>query len=438
MKNMEDFILGVKTELAGEEKVAELLERTGHSSMERLLEGAVKESENFREGLKVAMLEEGVKLSVVEGLFKEAEEVMTRYMEGIEKEGALRKEAFLGALIRQLKAPVLQGLAKNRGFLAGGKTVDQGVQGLIRSVAPGLSPGSTKVMGDVHRGTLRMGLGNWMEGKGMSGLGSRVQDWGEGAMGRHATQLNTEKFTKGYNELAGKWTQQGRSAGGITQSTRNKMETFKNLSPGAKNDLPGAIPANVIETAKSRAEAALGGARAKRIAPPSGGMVRFAPGKGLKRGLIGAGVGGLTMGPAGAVLGGLGGMAQGTLGTGGAALAAGGLGAAGLWGAGKMFGGGGEKDSTGLPQDRNRVLPFAGNNWTGAVSGALLASILGREMGLSGPMSWMLPLLGGVAGYKMLPGAINSWKDPKGQGVNAIPQIQRGGNLDRFGYRPQP
>ena len=76
------------------------------------------------------------------------------------------------------------------------------------------------------------------------------------------------------------------------------------------------------------------------------------------------------------------------------------------------------------------------NNWTGALGGALLASIIGRQMGLEGPMSWLLPLLGGAAGYKFLPNMMNSWSDRPGTGVNAVPEIQRRENAATFGYRP--
>jgi hypothetical protein len=105
----------------------------------------------------------------------------------------------------------------------------------------------------------------------------------------------------------------------------------------------------------------------------------------------------------------------------------------------KMLGGGSKPavDGTGAPQDRNRVLPFMNNNWAGGLGGALLASIIGREMGLQGPLSWLLPILGGVAGYKMFPGLMNSWSDPKGVGANSVPQIQRAGNAENFGYRTQ-
>jgi hypothetical protein len=101
-----------------------------------------------------------------------------------------------------------------------------------------------------------------------------------------------------------------------------------------------------------------------------------------------------------------------------------------------MFGGGNKPDETGLPTDRNRIIPGMKNNWTGALGGALLASIIGRQMGLEGPMSWLLPLLGGAAGYKFLPNMMNSWSDRPGTGVNAVPEIQRRENAETFGYRP--
>lgn len=441
MKNMEDFMLGVGVELEGgtpmeqREKIAGFLEAlgSGHNTLEDLIKEATAESHNFREGLQSAMLAEGVQEEVIQGVFKEAEEVMESYMRGLSQE-SLEKTAIIGGLLRGLKQPILEGLAHSRGFTGGGKTVEQGVEKMLRGMAPGLGRGGKDILGEMHSGATRMGLGNWLEGKGMTGLGSRLQDWGESAMGRQATQLNTEKFINGWNQTASKYRQQGRSVGGVTPKTQGAMETFKNLNPGAKNDLPGAVPAGVVEKAKSRAEAALGGARAKNLNNPNRGSL----GRGLRRGAIGAGVGGLAMGPLGAAVGGLGGLASGTMGTGKALMAGAGLTGLGAWGAGKLLGGGSGVDETGLPANRNQLIPGVGNNWTGALGGALLASLIGNQLGLEGPMSWMLPLLGGVAGYKMLPGAVNSWQDPKGMGVNAVPQIQRQGNLDRFGYQTQP
>ena len=77
-------------------------------------------------------------------------------------------------------------------------------------------------------------------------------------------------------------------------------------------------------------------------------------------------------------------------------------------------------DDTGLPADRHRVLPFMGNNLLGAAGGALLGSLVGNEMGLEGPASWLAPVLGGVAGHQYFPHMLNRWKDSYGEGVNKI------------------
>lgn len=344
--------------------------------------------------------------------------------------------------MRGLKQPVLEGLAKGRGFFGAGPqnlmTGDKAVNKMIRGVAPGL-PTTGKALDQVHRGSLRMGLGNLLNEKTpFGGLGEMLTRSGERAMGRQATTVNTRAFQDRFNQTAKNMVGESRQAGGVTPQTMKEMEKFKNLRPGNKNMVPGAVQASAMEQAK--AQAAMGLKAPGTMKPLSGGAggrghIRFTPGRGLGRGMMGAGIGGLVGGPIGGVLGGLGGLATGTLGSGGAALAAG---AGGLYGASKLMGGSGSKtDSTGLPQDRNRVLPFMGNNLTGGIGGALLASIIGREMGLQGPLSWLLPVLGGVAGYKMLPGLVNSWSDPRGVGVNSVPQIQRPGNAETFGYRTQ-
>ena len=340
--------------------------------------------------------------------------------------------------IRGLKQPVLEGVAKSRGFFGAGPqnlmTGDKAVNKMIRGVAPGL-PTTGKALDQVHRGSLRMGLGNLLNEKTpFGGLGEMLTRSGERAMGRQATTVNTRAFQDRFNQTAKNMVGESRQAGGVTPQTMKEMEKFKNLRPGNKNMVPGAVQANAMEQAKAQAAIGLKAPGAmKPLARGGSGHVRFTPGRGLGRGLIGAGLGTMVAGPVGGLLGGAGGLATGTLGTGGTALAAGGL-----YGASKMLGGGSPKtDPTGLPQDRNRVLPFMNNNWAGGLGGALLASIIGREMGLSGPLSWLLPVLGGVAGYKMFPGLVNSWSDPKGVGVNSVPQIQRAGNAETFGYRPQ-
>lgn len=330
----------------------------------------------------------------------------------------------------------MENVAKSRGF--------SGADDLLGNLAPGavkmgpLPQGATHILPEVQRGTLRMGAGSVLENiPGFKNIGNKLQNWGENAARNQAQRLNADDLVRDLNNTSNIMKQEARSAGGVSGATMRKMEGFKNMAPGPMNDVAGAVPAGTVSKVQSIAERNLAnpGVGAKMMGSPNPGHFRFTPGKGLGRGLMGAGLGGMALGPAGAALGGLGGLATGTFGTGGAALGAGALG---LYGANKMLGGGGAgtTDETGLPRDRNRMLPFMGNNWTGALGGALLASIIARQMGISGPMGWLLPLLGGVAGYKFLPGMVNSWSDRPGTGVNAVPQIQRQGNAETFGYKP--
>jgi hypothetical protein len=162
---------------------------------------------------------------------------------------------------------------------------------------------------------------------------------------------------------------------------------------------------------------------AAKGAPLGNSHFRFTPGKGLSRGLGGAMLGSVA-GPVGAALGGGIGLATGTLGSGGAALAGGaglaGLGYLGAKGVGML--GSNHPDSTGLPSDRNRAVPFMSNRASGSIGGALLGMLIANEMGLHGPMSWLAPVLGGIAGHKYLPQMMNRWQDPYGTGVNRIPE----------------
>lgn len=153
------------------------------------------------------------------------------------------------------------------------------------------------------------------------------------------------------------------------------------------------------------------------------GHFRFTPGKGLSRGFGGAMLGSM-FGPMGTALGGGIGLATGTLGTGGAALAGGaglaGLGYLGAKGLGALGGSSPTTDTSGLPADRNRAVPFMSNSASGGIGGALLGSLIANEMGLQGPASWILPLIGGVAGHRFLPQMMNRQRDPYGTGVNQI------------------
>ena len=71
--------------------------------------------------------------------------------------------------------------------------------------------------------------------------------------------------------------------------------------------------------------------------------------------------------------------------------------------------------------DRHQIVPGMGNQFIGAAGGALLSALLGGQLGLRGPAAWLVPLLGGAAGYHYLPKLMNMWKDAPGTGVNATP-----------------
>lgn len=70
--------------------------------------------------------------------------------------------------------------------------------------------------------------------------------------------------------------------------------------------------------------------------------------------------------------------------------------------------------------DRHQIIPGVGNHYLGAAGGALLSALMGGQMGLTGPASWLVPLLGGAAGYHYLPKLMNMWKDQPGTGTKAI------------------
>ena len=151
------------------------------------------------------------------------------------------------------------------------------------------------------------------------------------------------------------------------------------------------------------------------------GLKKVGPalGRGLEHSMVGSTLGGLVGGLPGAVAGGLFTGLGGTMGYGKATLLGGGalaagtyMGAKGLWDSGN--------DITGNPASRNRALPFSSNKITGGIGGALLGGLMANEMGMSGHAAWMMPVLGGLAGYHHLPKLMDKWKDPYGYGANAI------------------
>ena len=215
----------------------------------------------------------------------------------------------------------------------------------------------------------------------------------------------------------------------------NDAKTWASQASGAKHDYTGVTPYSqyMNETARN-------------LTPPGGGKdpsfmgVKFRPMTGFNRAMAGGAAGtllGMPFGVApitGAIGTGLGAL-TGTFGT-APVVAAGALGTAGLVGTGGYLGYKGVKgvannlglggqdtqtrDMTGELRDRHRIVPFMNNRATGAIGGALLASLIANHSGYSGPLSWLIPILGGVAGYHYLPQMMNKWKDPYGVGENAI------------------
>jgi hypothetical protein len=162
--------------------------------------------------------------------------------------------------------------------------------------------------------------------------------------------------------------------------------------------------------------------------PPSGGGrgfmgFDFSPTKGLAGLGTGALTGAMIGGVPGAVLGGGLGGAFGLLGPAGGGLATIGvpayLGYKALQGTG-LLGKGEERDLSGQLEDRNRLIPGFSNKFIGGAGGALLGNLIASEAGLQGPMSWIAPVLGGIAGHNYLPQMLNKWKDPAGIGANSI------------------
>jgi hypothetical protein len=79
---------------------------------------------------------------------------------------------------------------------------------------------------------------------------------------------------------------------------------------------------------------------------------------------------------------------------------------------------------------KHDLFPGMGNQYVGAAGGALLSAILANQLGLEGPSSWLMPLLGGAAGYHYLPKLITAWQNrnygkpanPSGEAVSANQQ----------------
>jgi hypothetical protein len=79
-----------------------------------------------------------------------------------------------------------------------------------------------------------------------------------------------------------------------------------------------------------------------------------------------------------------------------------------------------QQDWRDLPEDRHRIIPMLNNKWTGALGGMMLSSVLANKMGLRGPLGWLAPVFGAMAGRKYFPNIINSFKDAPGTGIHKL------------------
>jgi hypothetical protein len=165
-------------------------------------------------------------------------------------------------------------------------------------------------------------------------------------------------------------------------------------------------------------------------------------GKGTMTGATIGGLGGLPfgMGIPGTIAGGVAGAGAGAIrgmGARGLALGAAGLGAAGL-GAKALGSSGipqnvasgtfdGVKQNIGGQTPSDDFIPGISNGITGSVGGALLASMLAKNYGLTGMPGLAAMLLGGYGGYKYLPQLLSSLKN--GNGFNSSNTNQGDGSI---------
>ena len=421
-------------------------------SMEAFQKAAEEESSQFCKAFTEELTKAGYDKSFGEGILREAQDRLEKVageFEGIVNAFRETNPARLAQSARFVRGPgeaVGGGLRKIFGL---GRTADQAM-----SLGPGIAP---EVAGRVQSGAIRQRFGSLLSGIDSNSWvpGARqIRDWGAGisASGENAGLAQGQRLT-------GKML--GQAVDDSTSSIHNFRQThgfgenvnaqpvqadYNALDAVAKAKVEsgpaGSIDNNVAQKIQDKTTGALEqDAQGQAMSPtrasasykagPGGGgsglgsfIPRFTPG----RGVVGAGIGGLALSPLGPVAATIGAGIGGAAGTFGALPTAIGLGAGAAVGGHKLFksltgGPGNEPDITGAPADRNRILPFAGNQWVGAAGGYMLAHAIATELGVSGPAAMILALLGGAAGYKFLPSMVNQYSDPRGYGVNKTPDF---------------
>ncbi len=435
-------------------------------SMSLFKEAAEKEARMFWKGLEEELQKQGYDRDFVDGM---KYELTSTELNSI-IENNFEKSASMGSFLRMALSPTLwkrpgaqlkgigagitsgaKGVQKFVSDLAkapGGAVTNQAGEAVMHSSAPKHIPGSrTKAYADAYEAALGakplapkgQGIIDSARDSAISQGSTALRRTGDDAFQQEMYNLSREARNSGPGGAAARDALDRLGKGdfggiaGRMGMDPTKMNQFAGMSA---DDIRRAnIPSEDVLGAAQRygADATASGFNMSGIPMPKmnpnvfhGGApnrwFRFSPGKAMGYGLTGA-LGGSMLGPLGTVAGGLGGAALGGLGVGGAALGTGAAAAAGTYGAGKVLGLWGKDKATdlsGAPTDRNRAIPMLKNNWTGGVGGLIVASLLANQLGLQGPMAWIVPLLGGVLGYNYFPQLMNKWKDPYGYGANAV------------------
>jgi hypothetical protein len=405
------------------------------SSRENFEKMAMAEFENVWNGMREELTKQGADEEFFQGMLKEA---------GIVDLARLAKPLLRwGNIGKTFKAlPALFGRGASRAAVSqgGGGLINAAGEAITHSPSFGGQVSGARTYDFLKRfaGQNPVGLSP-AENKAfrdtMTGAAGRVDaalgQQGSNAFQQHVLDIKNQAMRPGSAGAAARQHVQDMSAGnfgeaasrmGVHQNELNKLSphVINDATTSAGNYVKGGFnPTGMTHTYEDFLHPEVLNAK-----PSGGGHIRFSPGQGLSRaagwGLTGGMIGGLPGAAVGAGLGGL----TGTLGTGGAALAGGaallGGGYMGAKALGSLFNGGGGTDKYGLPVDRNRAIPGVSNQLVGGAGGAILAHLVGQQLGLQGPAAAILPVLGGMAGYNYFPQMMNKQRDVYGTGLNQM------------------
>lgn len=401
-----------------EEEVARI------NSLEDLDKIAYEDAKQYQEGFKQAALEGGYTEQFVQGVMKEASEM-------------LEKQAI------PFVAPLSRMLAK--GMRGAGAT-----QAAERMLSRGqqLGPGAGRYMmgramnaihpsGSMGNELMQSASDAWLKNRGVNqALQNRwaVEDigknnwrnatsWGQ-AWDRHLNEFKTNPNAKTQEALKAHY-DAGMSNPAIKPHIE-QMGPFENIlsNPNGAHQVGPAASAGAQEA---------GRAASNEVAGASG---QGTWGRGLNHGLTGATIGSFLPVPGGALAGGAIGALGGRYGYKNLGLGTAALGAGGLL-AGKHMFGGSSQDQYGAPANRNRVIPGVNNSLLGGGVGLAMGGLLAKQMGMEGAGALPLMMLGAYGGYKGFPELVNKFHDPQGVGANMSPYQQMQSGLGDYRFVPR-